>query len=333
MRNPLPVGLKVACTLRYLATGNSFSDLSYQFRTSVPAISSFVPEVCEAIIAEYRDEYLKCPSTPEQWQQIADKFLLRWNWPHTGGAVDGKHIAIRKPKDGGSMYFNYKKYHSIILLGVADADCKFVYVNIGSPGMSSDSTIWTLSRFRAHIEAGTIGFPEPITLAGDENENSRKIEFHLVADDAFALSTKMMKPFSHRSQVQRERIFSYRLSRARRVIENAFGLLSARFRVFEKSIALHPEKAKTITLCCCVLHNLFLERQPPARTTRNFMDQEDADHNLIPGTWREDTNIDLLTRGRGGRPTTQGKAMRDYLSHYFMSPAGRVSWQERSINN
>ena len=331
MRIPLAVGLKVACTLRYLATGNSYRDLSYQFRTSVAAIRRFIPVVCAAIIAEFQDEFLKCPSTQEEWQKVADDFLSRWNWPQTGGAVDGKHIAIRKPKNAGRNYFNYKKFHSIILLAVADAKCKFLYVNIGSPGTCSDSTIWDLSSMCARIEAGTIGFPEPITLPGDENENAQKISFHLVADDAFALSTTMMKPFSHRSQLDRERIFSYRLSRARRVIENAFGILAARFRIFLTTIPLQPNTVKTLTLCACILHNLFLERMPPARA-RNMRDHEDAENNIVPGAWRDETTIAnvLLNRGRGGRATTEGKSMREYLSHYFLSEAGRVPWQERA---
>ena len=51
-----------------------------------------------------------------------------------------------------------------------------------------------------------------------------------------------MKPFPFRNQPIENHVFSYRLSRARRVVENAFGLLAVRFRVFRKPIELCPEK-------------------------------------------------------------------------------------------
>ena len=70
MRHPLSVGLKLAVTLRFLATGDSFSSLQYSFRVSKSAISRFLPIVCQAIIDLYKDEVMKCPRTPEDWKKV-----------------------------------------------------------------------------------------------------------------------------------------------------------------------------------------------------------------------------------------------------------------------
>ena len=61
MWHPLSVPLKLAVTLRYMASGSSFTDLSYGFRVSKSAISHIVPQVCQAIIDVYMPEVLKCP--------------------------------------------------------------------------------------------------------------------------------------------------------------------------------------------------------------------------------------------------------------------------------
>ena len=65
---------------------------------------------------------MDCPSTPDGWRGIADEFAEKWNFAHICGAVDGKHVAVRCPTKSGSVYFNYKKFYSIILLAVVDAN-------------------------------------------------------------------------------------------------------------------------------------------------------------------------------------------------------------------
>lgn len=65
------------------------------------------------------------------------------------------------------------------------------------------------------------------------------------------MTTKMMKPYPHRNLEKEKRIFNYRLSRARRVVENAFGILAHRWRVFLTTIKLSPDKVTDIILAAC----------------------------------------------------------------------------------
>ena len=49
---------------------------------------------------------------------------------------------------------------------------------------------------------------------------------------AFAQTPQLMKPFPERGLDDDKRIFNYRLCPAQRAIENAFGIVTARFGVF-----------------------------------------------------------------------------------------------------
>lgn len=61
--------------------------------------------------------------------------------------MDGKHVRIKCPPKGGSAYYNYLKYHSIVLFAIVDADYKFLYHEVGAEGRVGDATIWNQSNF------------------------------------------------------------------------------------------------------------------------------------------------------------------------------------------
>jgi len=118
MRKALTPELKLAITLRHLVTGDSYRSLMYGFRVAHNAISLIVRQVYRAITDEYAQEVISTPTTPEEWLQIADQFGASWQFYHTLGALDGKHMAIKCLRNGGSEYFNYKGYHSIVLMAL-----------------------------------------------------------------------------------------------------------------------------------------------------------------------------------------------------------------------
>ena len=313
-RRPLTVGLKLAVTLRHLATGETYTSLQYSFRVGRSTITKFVPQVCDAIIAEYQEEAVVCPTTPQDWMTKEAGFNNRWNVPRALGALDGKHIAIRRPRRGGSEFYNYKGFHSIVMLALVDADYKFMWVDIGCSGSWSDSQIFNQSELRNKIEDGSIGFPAPAPLTPD----APPIHYFILGDDAFALKTWLMKPFSRRGMDLNERLYNYRISRGRRVVENAFGILVQRFRVMLSSMQQEPEVVTSLTMACVILHN----------TTRQRYGNIAAEHPYP----EEETHLPLHAlhgddRPREGRnPARAAKQQRDILMDYFRNE-GAVPWQ------
>ena len=220
---------------------------------------------------------LQFPSSPEDWKKIASEFNVRWNFPNCLGAIDGKHINIVPPGGSGSYYFNYKGSHSIILMGICNANYEFIYVDVGKNGRVSDSGVWANSTIRSEIESGNIALPPAEELPN----SNRTLPFVFVGNDAFPLCTYLLKPFPFRNQSNEERIFSYRLSRARRIIENSFGILASKFRILKTTIHLDPTSVRKVVLACVVLHNFL--RQRHSDYLRNQQDTEDHVSGTIAG--------------------------------------------------
>ncbi|KAJ8029927.1 hypothetical protein HOLleu_29460 [Holothuria leucospilota] len=97
MRKALEPGHRLAITPRYMASGDSYTSLSYNFRVAHNTISKVIPETYEAIIQNNLEEVMTCPSTPEEWKLVTQSFSDRWNFHNTCGAIDGKHVAIKCP--------------------------------------------------------------------------------------------------------------------------------------------------------------------------------------------------------------------------------------------
>jgi len=96
---------------------------------------------------------MPCPSTAE-WKEVARGFSEKWNFHHTCGALDRKHIAIKCPPKGGSTHFNCKKFHSIILMELVDSNYRFLYVSVGTPGNASDGGVFRTSALCQAFEEG-----------------------------------------------------------------------------------------------------------------------------------------------------------------------------------
>ena len=202
-RAPISVGEKLALTIRYLVTGESYTSLSCQFRVGRSTISKFLPEVCRAIQDEFTREYLRCPTTPDEWKELEREFRIRWN--------------------------------------------------AGTAGSCSDGQIFNASQLKRRIEDGRIGFPDPAPMT----QGGPDVPYFILADDAFALKTWLMKPYGRSMLTREERIANYRISRGRRVVKNAFGILVSRIRVMRTTIELPPATVREVVVTCVVLHNIL----------------------------------------------------------------------------
>lgn len=210
-------------------------------------------------------------------------------------------------------------------MAVVNSNYEFVMVDAGINGRISDGGVLAHTSFGRALSNKSLKIPEPAQLP-----NSEKIlPFVFVGDDAFALTEKFMKPYSQTGLTVEKRIFNYRLCRARRIVENAFGILVSRFGVFQRPIALSAEKSQTIVLACCYLHNYLRKNKCQTYMGRNSLDVEDSETGIITeGSWRTTGQSTSLRATQVRNSSTIAKAIRDDYCDFFNNE-GPISWQHK----
>ena len=314
MRDAITPEGQVAMALRFLASGDSFSSLALLFRKGKTTIKRALYDVCDAIWSCLQKQCLPEP-IESTWRTIANRFHDRWQFPYCIGAIDGKHCVIQAPANTGSLCYNYKSTFSLVLLAIVDADYKFVLVDIGSNGSNSDSGIFQESAMGKRFESKTLNIPESEIIEGAEEFGA--LPYVLVGDEAFALNENMSRPYPGKGLSRTKRIFNYRLSRARRIVENAFGILAARWRFYNRRLSANRQNAIKIIKASVILHNLLQMLNQPVR----HMD-EPKQSILKP--------IDRPSKV--SKATRNGLAVRDAFANLFSSTKGSIPWQDDKID-
>ncbi|XP_055789590.1 uncharacterized protein LOC129862197 [Salvelinus fontinalis] len=302
---------RLAICLRFLATGDSYRTIGFSFRVGRSTVAGIVPSVAQAIWDCLVGEYMPVPKE-EDWRAIAAEFLERWNFPNCLGSIDGKHVVIQAPPCSGSQFYNYKGTYSVVLLAVVDAIYCFRVVDVGAYGKGSDGGTLRDSAFGQALQDGTLDIPPPASLPGAEDLGP--VPHIFVGDEAFPLRPNLMRPYAGRQLPLPKpvRIFNKRLSRARLVVECAFGILAARWRMYRRVLGLSPSNVDACVKATCVLHN-YLRRsfQEPLR--------------MEMGT--PNGHLPDVTRAGANNAPRQALQVREKLTTYFSSPAGEVPWQ------
>ncbi|KAF0711608.1 protein ALP1-like, partial [Aphis craccivora] len=273
----------------YLSTGTCFSALKFDFCVGRSTIGVIVKDTCKVIWSTLNSKEMPKPTT-EDWVEISNIFYTKTNFPNCPGAIDGKHIRCKYPNDSGSLYFNYKKYVSIVLMAVVDANLNFVVIDVGSYGREEDSNVFKECAFGKQLYKDKLNIPEPVVLP-NTSANPQPYMKRLL----------YIGPYPGRKLTDFRRVFNYRLSRAKRTVECAFRVLANKWRVLHTAIQVEPDFTDDIIKACCILHNFVRKR-----CGINYEDSET--HNFE----------DIEARGTGTR--SNGVEVRDYLANYFMGP-------------
>lgn len=259
-------------------------------------MSNIVSETVIAIWEELQSTHMPFP-TKERFKTISRDFYKLWNFPNVIGAIDGKHVRIICPKNTGSMFFNYKKYFSVVLQAVVDANYQFIAIDVGGYGKQSDGGTFQASNFYKMLLTKDIEIPSPTYLPG----TTVKTPYVFLGDDAYPLLTFLIKPYNGKNLSFEEECYNDRHSRARKTVECAFGLIYAKWRLLSKAIETkNLDTTDNIIKCICLLNNIILQRE---------------------GLERHLTEVEIVpsknTKKALGRPNTSAVAIRDIFKTFF----------------
>ncbi|CAB4032936.1 Hypothetical predicted protein [Paramuricea clavata] len=223
-RKAISVEKRFAICLWHLGTGEDFPSLAWRFGVGKSTACEIVNDVYEAIVDVLLSTVLKWP-TGGALRTVLDGFLQVWGFPQCAGAIDGTHIPIVAPPQSSTDYYNRKGFYSIVLQAVVDHKYRFTDINIKWPGKVHDAQILANSGIFRKAEAGLF-FPD-ITV----NISGSDVPVMLIGYPAYPLLPWLMKRYTNNGNLsQDQKNFNYRLSRARQVVECAFGRLKNRYR-------------------------------------------------------------------------------------------------------
>ncbi|XP_018376368.1 PREDICTED: uncharacterized protein LOC108769724 [Trachymyrmex cornetzi] len=146
--------------------------------------------------------------------------------------------------------------------------CGTFHIALGqlTESMRSDGGIFRESQLGQHLEAGQMNIPQPDSFY----RGGPLLPYCIVGDEAFPLKSYLLRPFFGKDNLSAEQcIYNYRLSRARRVIENCFGILVSQWRIYRKSIISSVETTMKIVQATICLHNWL--RKSDIEQTNNIL--------------------------------------------------------------
>ena len=209
------------------------------------------------------------------------------------GVIDGKPAVLQCARNSASAYFNYKSTFNIVIFALVDANYNIMFVDAGCQGRISDIGVFTNTELYKKLETKILCLPQPVPL------NRREKVFHtfFIGEEAFPLSENLMKVYpGQHPNGSKERVFNYRICRARIVVENIFGLASSVFRVLRKPMLLELEKAQLVVMTIACLHN-FLRRSldSAAICTPSGTFKFEENGRVIKGSWRAMSNENMTS--------------------------------------
>ncbi|KAL6723709.1 hypothetical protein Aduo_018686 [Ancylostoma duodenale] len=233
----------------------TFATLAKELNIGKQTVADIVFEVTEAI-----NSFLFSDAFPPVKSEILEECSVKTQERYVTHAqqdswMENIAILFEKPNNAGSTYWNYKSFHSVILLAVCDY--RFTAFDVGAQGRAGDARVFRNPSIHTFFEEHDHLFPETTNL-GDVGP----VQYHVLVDGGFAQGHRYIRLFPELlATTASKRRFNRKHGGARRMIESSFGILCKRFSILQRDLQVEPEKASKLVTSMLVLHNLLAQRQ------------------------------------------------------------------------
>ena len=298
-RTPVPICKRAMLTLWRLATNIEYRTLGHLFGVGRGTVCVIFHEIIDAINTILQPRYLKFPcALVDNLYEISLMDIEHiGTFPQCCGAIDSTHISIIAPKEHHTDYYNRKCHHFVIIQGVVDYIYRFTNINVGHAGKHHDAHVLRESPLFRKACAGQL-LPR-----WTETIDNTEIPLFLIGDPAYPLLLWLMKAYSGNHLTAEQRIFNYRISRARMTVECAFGRLKGRLRYLLKRLDNDLPSVSGIVKACCTLHNIC------------EIHGEYFDENWLDGVVAENAAMPNVQNHNNG--TTDAKAIRSAITNWL----------------
>ncbi|KAI9560461.1 putative nuclease HARBI1-like [Daphnia sinensis] len=271
-RNVVPVDM-VLIALQFYASGTFQTVVGNVLRYSQSSVSRSIASVSLTLSLQ-SNKFIKFPTQLLYFTSIA-------SMPGVIGCIDGTHIRIKRPTLYKKAYVYKKIYHFLNVQAICDANYRFLSVCATKPGSCHDSSIFKTSVIGKKLAAGDFG-------------NSV-----ILGDSGYSNTTFLFTPYGE-PRNRTEKRFNNAHKTTRCAIERAFGILKKGFKVHSE-VRLSPTKTSRVTIACCVLHNIAIDRNRPFDEPIDWSSDEAYMHDPFDETIGNQS--DTLARRRGNDVT------------------------------
>jgi hypothetical protein len=308
--DPIYTEIILHCLIRYMAGGAS-QDIRVTAGMTKRYFYSCVHRGIDAV-NNCATLNLIFPTSEEKLKETAVLFQRKSSFGELNGcisALDGWlcRILIPSPKEtpNVSSYFSgHYQCYGVNVQAACDSSSRFTWISIRSPGGTGDSKAFYGTSLHSLLST----LPEG---------------YYIVADNAYTLSKSLLVPYSGNDKRFPSRdVFNFYLSQLRIKIEQAFGMMVNKWRVFKKPLQLGLARVPTLIECCVRLHNYCIEQREADWCIPDVVPELISTHVPSYDEYKDELNSE--TSSSGGRNTVRTALTKQLLSNGRMRPMGNV---------
>lgn len=239
--HPLFPDQQILLALRFFATGAHYNVIGDAHGVHLSTVCRAVIAVTNALVLHKFDSVIAFPSNHEK---MVHEFYNIAHMPCCIGCIDGVHIPIMPPKLWENQFINRKGFHSINAMMICDPERRFIFVSARWPGSVADARVLRNSCISQHLDTGW----------------RPHLRGFLLGDSGYPLKSWILTPVIKPNLTNAEQLYNQAHSKTRVRVEQAFGILKARFRCLMIPLRLEPVIACKVIKACCILHNICKEQ-------------------------------------------------------------------------